>query len=105
MRVTVDKIQDKLKHAFGREEFVGCLRRLPREWLDEIQHVRLMASLRYAETFGIATYSKISKRLVVYSRGRDKREVIEAIVRTLHLSFTRSQMRAKRPSSCCPEAL
>ena len=51
-----------------------------------------MASLKYAETLGIAHYSVVTKKLVLYARGRTKREVIEAIVRTLYLHFTRQHV-------------
>ena len=89
MRVTEDKIEGRPAHAFTRAELASCLARLPREWIEDIGHVRLMASLKYAETLGIAHYSVFTKKLVVYARGRTKREVIEAIVRTLYLHFTR----------------
>lgn len=92
MRVTEDKIEGKPAHAFTRGELAACLTRLPREWSEDIGHVRLMASLKYAETFGIAHYSVVTKKLVVYSRGRTKREVLDAIVRTLYLHSTRQHV-------------
>ncbi len=49
-----------------------------------------MASLKYAETRCLANYSKVTKKLVVYSRGKDKREVLREIVRTLYVNATRA---------------
>ena len=88
MRITADKLDSKPEHGISVAELRSALKRLPAEWTEDVKSVRLSSSMK---SWDVATFSIVTKRLVVCSRGKKSEDVYRAIIRELYLrsSLTR----------------
>lgn len=87
MRITTDKIDGKPEHSVSPAELRRALRRLPAEWVEDVKVVRLSSSM---QSWEVASFSGVTKRLVICSRGREKEEVFRATIRELYLHSSRT---------------
>jgi hypothetical protein len=82
MRITADKLDSKPEHGVSALELRSALRRLPAEWIEDLKVVRLSSSMK---SWDVATFSTVTKRLVICSRGKKTEEVYRAMIRELYL--------------------
>ena len=87
MRITTDKLTGKPPHGASAAELRAVLLRLPCDWTESIKFVRLSASMKSWE---VASFSGVTKRLVVCTRGRKKEEIFRAMIRELYLHATQT---------------
>ena len=87
MRITADKLDSKPEHGVSVAELRSALQRLPTEWTEDLKSVRLSSSMK---SWDVATFSPVTKRLVICSRGKKTEEVYRALIRELysHSSLT-----------------
>ena len=82
MRITTDKLDSSPPHGVSSAELRDVLLRLPREWTESIKFVRLSASMKSWE---VASFSAVTKRLVLCTRGQGKEDILRALLRELYL--------------------
>ncbi len=87
MRITVDKIENSPAHAVTPTEVREALAQLPLDWISPIQTVRISASLHSWE---VASFSRISSRLILCTRGHQKAVVFAAMLRELYSNSTQT---------------
>ena len=87
MRITTDKIDSEVGHSFTAGEIRDLLSRLPTNWTADIETVRLSSSMH---AWQIASFSKVTGRLVLCTRGKDKDVVFHAIARELFCRSTQT---------------
>jgi hypothetical protein len=80
MRITVDPVKGGPSHAVTVAEVREALRSVPPEWTAQIETVRISASMHSWE---IASFSRVTSRLVLCTRGREKAAVLAALLREL----------------------
>lgn len=85
MRITADRIEEKPTHSVTPAEVKHALAALPSDWVAGVRLVRLSSSMG---SWDVASYSTVSSRLTLCSRGRKKEEVLRAMIRELYLKAT-----------------
>ena len=85
MRITVDKVESSPPHSVTPSDVREVFRHLPSEWISPVKTVRISSSMHSWE---IASFSRVTRRLVLCTRGHGKTEVFAAMLRELFSNVT-----------------
>lgn len=83
VKIVIDKIEAHPPHAFSPREVRAFLRLLPPQLLHDVGLVRLSSAMEHSAAQGVASFSRLERRLVIVSRKVSRDAAMLAVLRCL----------------------